>query len=239
MNKKGFTLIEGLMVIAIIGVLLLTLIPSVIIIINKNKQKNFEHTRDSIIEAAKMYVAENKYNLNFNCSGNPTDDRVVVEDNKDNIVGYGNLSKWPDDNEYKYPAIIIIYDCNNKSFEYKYIKAGESIPTTDYSSLTYNEVKENASSGGGSTEPSTYNIIIKYVDGESVEHLVSNVEVNRGANYTSPTFEANQFDTYNSISCVPNSNNVNVTTNYNTGYVTINNVTTDMDCTVRFVENWG
>ena len=139
MNKKGITLIEGIMVIAILGVLLLTLIPSVITIINKNKEKNFEATRDSIIEAAKMYVAENKYNLNFNCSGNSTDDRVVVNEvNKDNIVGYGNLSKWPDGG---YPDIIVIYDCNTKKFEYNYVKTGDSIPRTDYSSLTYNEVK--------------------------------------------------------------------------------------------------
>ena len=63
MNKKGFTLVEALIVIAIIGILLLTLIPSIISIINKNKEKACISTRDNIINAAKMYVAENNRSI--------------------------------------------------------------------------------------------------------------------------------------------------------------------------------
>ena len=129
MNKKGFTLIEGLMVIAIIGVILLTLIPSVIVIINKNKQKNFEATRDSIVAAAKMYVAENKYDLNINCNG---ENEVAVNDVKmANIVGYGNLSSIPQN----FPDIDVIYNCSTKKFSYRIKNT-----TTEYSRLTYEDI---------------------------------------------------------------------------------------------------
>ena len=113
MNKKGFTLIEGLMVIAIIGVILLTLIPSVIVIINKNKQKNFESTRDSIIAAAKMYVAENKYDntiIPIDCNGK---NEVYIDVPLDKLSGYGNLSTIPEG----FPDIEIKFDCQEKNFD--------------------------------------------------------------------------------------------------------------------------
>lgn len=126
MNRKGFTLVEALLVIAIIGVLLLTLIPSVIIIINKNKEKTFNSTRDSIISAAKMYVAENKYDLPIDCSGN---NNAYLEISLDNLVGYGNLSSKPSG----FPNVILEYNCSTKEFNYK------KDNFTDYSELTYQE----------------------------------------------------------------------------------------------------
>ena len=94
MNKKGFSLVEALLVIAIIGVLLLTLIPSVITIINENKRKTCISTKNSIINAAKMYVAENKYNV-ISCG----DNTVTL----DTLKSYGNLAdKTLDERARKY-----------------------------------------------------------------------------------------------------------------------------------------
>jgi len=115
MNKRGFTLIEALLVIAIIGVLLLTLIPSVIIIINKNKEKTCISTRDSIISATMMYVAENKYSA-ISCG-----DNIIT---LDTLKEYGNLS---DKNLDGFPSsIIVTYNCNTKEFNYTYDVSCES-----------------------------------------------------------------------------------------------------------------
>lgn len=108
MNKKGFTLVEALLVIAIIGVLLLTLIPSVITIINKNKEKTCISTRDSIISAAKMFAAENKYDYGFEC------DKTISITFKE-LLGYGNISKTPEQFEDD-DVVNITYNCDTKEF---------------------------------------------------------------------------------------------------------------------------
>ena len=48
MNKKGFTLIEIIMVIAIIAILSLILIPNVMVLIDKNKKRTCEKMIDNI-----------------------------------------------------------------------------------------------------------------------------------------------------------------------------------------------
>ena len=68
MNKKGFTLIEVIMVIAIITILSLILIPNVMVLINENKKRSCEKMIDNIESAAKMYVNQNKYELGFDCN---------------------------------------------------------------------------------------------------------------------------------------------------------------------------
>ena len=68
MNKKGFTLIETIMVIAILALLMLILVPNVIVLINKNNIKSCHNLEDSIINATKMYVTNNKYELGFSCN---------------------------------------------------------------------------------------------------------------------------------------------------------------------------
>ena len=45
MNKKGFTLIEVIMVIAIIAILSIILTPNVMVFINKNNKKSCEKMR--------------------------------------------------------------------------------------------------------------------------------------------------------------------------------------------------
>ena len=71
MNKKGFTLIEVIMVIAIIAILSLILIPNVMVLIDKNKERSCEKMIDNIESAAKMYVNQNKDEVGVECSGTP------------------------------------------------------------------------------------------------------------------------------------------------------------------------
>ena len=110
-NKKGFTLIEMLAVILLIGVISLILIPSVVVIINKNKQKTCISTKESIISATKMYVAENKY-TKISCGEN----NISVTDLKD----YGNISDKELDNKFTNTNVKVTYNCDSKKFTYTY-----------------------------------------------------------------------------------------------------------------------
>ena len=65
MNNKGFTLIELIMVITILTMVGLIATPNVIKFIKQNKVDNYNNTIDSIIEASKLYVSENRNDLNF------------------------------------------------------------------------------------------------------------------------------------------------------------------------------
>ena len=121
MNKKGFTLIETIMVIAILALLMLILVPNVIVLINKNNIKSCHNLEDSIINSAKMYVASNKYELGFSCNETKS---LKIQD----LVNSGDLKI--SDNKLTNPVdnssislentINIKYNCNNKEFTYEF-----------------------------------------------------------------------------------------------------------------------
>ena len=115
-NKKGFTLVEALLVLAIIGVLLLTIIPGIVVIARKNKEKACISTKNSIISTAKMFVAENKYS-EIECG----DNTIIL--NK--LREYGNLSDITLDERFP-DSIIINYNCTTKKFTYTYDVSCES-----------------------------------------------------------------------------------------------------------------
>ena len=115
MNKKGFTLIELLMVIALIAIISMILIPNVVNMISTNKQKSCENVKKNIISATKLYVNENKYDLNFTC------------DNTKNIsistlIEAGKLSgdiKNPINNEdLTNKSVKVTFNCQTKQFQY-------------------------------------------------------------------------------------------------------------------------
>ena len=126
MNKKGFTLIETIMVIAILALLMLILVPNVITLINKNNIKSCQNLEASIKNAAKVYVANNKYQLGFSCNASETTSivKIPIQDlidsgdlklQNDNLVNPKNNSTIKQDKE-----ITVKYDCNKKIFTYDF-----------------------------------------------------------------------------------------------------------------------
>lgn len=64
MNKKGFTLVELLATIAIMGLITIMITPSIIKLQNSNKQKKFEVYEKVLVEAAKLYVQKEGEDIN-------------------------------------------------------------------------------------------------------------------------------------------------------------------------------
>ena len=58
-NKKGFTLVELLAVITILGLVLIIAIPKVMETVNNSKKRTLELTAQSIIKAAEEKYLEN------------------------------------------------------------------------------------------------------------------------------------------------------------------------------------
>lgn len=120
-NKKGFTLIETLMVIALIGIISLILVPNVIFLINKNKKESCENLKKNIISATKIYVNENKYDnkydLGFTCDN-------TIEIPISTLIEVGKLSsdiKNPiNDEDLTTKKVEVKFNCQTKQFTYNF-----------------------------------------------------------------------------------------------------------------------
>ena len=117
MNRKGFTLIEVIMVIAIITILSLILIPNVMVLINENKKRSCEKMIDNIESAAKMYVNQNKYELGFDCNKTKGIKLKTLVD-----AGYLGGELVNPINKEKIDVkseVSVTYNCKVKVFKYK------------------------------------------------------------------------------------------------------------------------
>lgn len=121
MNKKGFTLIETIMVIAILALLMLILVPNVIVLINKNNIKSCHNLEDSIINSAKMYVVSNKYELGFSCNETKSLKIQDLVNSGDLKLSTDKLTNPKDDSEIPLnTSVKVTYDCNTKKFTYDF-----------------------------------------------------------------------------------------------------------------------
>lgn len=117
MNKKGFTLIEVIMVIAIIAILSIILAPNVMSLIKKNNEKSCEKMIGNIESAAKMYVNQNKYELGFDCSG--TAKEIKLKTLVDTGYLAGDITNPINKEEISLDnTVSVTYDCKVKGFKY-------------------------------------------------------------------------------------------------------------------------
>ena len=79
-NNKGFTLIEVLAVVVIIGVLALVMIPAVGGLLSENKENQYKNLEKSITSAAKIFISDYRYEItlakNDKCN-NESDKRKI------------------------------------------------------------------------------------------------------------------------------------------------------------------
>lgn len=119
LNRKGFTLIEVIVVIVIIVLLSLILIPNVMLFVSKNNKDMCYKLKDNIESAAKMYVNENKYELGFNCEGNPIEIGLstLIDAGKISSPVINPVTNKPVPNDYV--KVEVKYNCGTKNFTYK------------------------------------------------------------------------------------------------------------------------
>lgn len=129
MNKRGFTLVEVILVVAILALLVIVLVPNVFVMIDKNKVESCEALRNNVESAAKVYVSNNKYSMGFECGVGKTltirnlvnsgdlktdDTNIITNPIDDNIVLYDGNNNPIIDNV----RVVVTYNCNSKIFTY-------------------------------------------------------------------------------------------------------------------------
>lgn len=85
LNKKGFTLVELLAVIIILSVLMAIMVPTTNHIINKNNEDNCQSLKAGIINATKVYISDNRYNITLSETCDANDKRQIKNINGDSI----------------------------------------------------------------------------------------------------------------------------------------------------------
>lgn len=81
LNNKGFSLVEVLAVVVILGILATIMVPIVGSVINKNKEDNLNNLKKSLVSAAKLYVSDNRYNISLEGSCDSEGNRTVSKIN--------------------------------------------------------------------------------------------------------------------------------------------------------------
>lgn len=120
MNKKGFTLVEVILAMAIMALLVLILVPNIFVLLNKNNIKSCNNLKSNIESAAKMYVVNNKYELGIICNEPKNITFKTLVDSGDlKLDSTGKLINPIDNTEILLSnTVTIIYNCNSNSFTY-------------------------------------------------------------------------------------------------------------------------
>ena len=143
LNNKGFTLIEILAVVIILSIIITIMVPSSNYLIERNKEDNYKQLEKSIINATKVYLSDNRYNITLDygldlCEDGEAEENIssisgcdlidskilistlvnnkALTTNKDgNIINPKNNEEILDlDNSY----ILVKYQCSSKDYTY-------------------------------------------------------------------------------------------------------------------------
>ena len=119
--KRGFTLVELLAVLILLGVVSLIAIPSIGKILNRSREKARESTKNELIKAAKNYYADNIKELpedgSHKClsvseieeNGYISNDDIVDPTTEEKLTGY----------------VKIYFDNTYNQYTYEYVKSCE------------------------------------------------------------------------------------------------------------------
>ena len=141
LNRKGFTLVEVLAVVVILGIIMLIAIPNVNKLIIRNKKENCEAMKKNIINATKNYFSDYRYKVSVkidDCTSENTQAKVLSINNielKDynyrlpiNVLIENGYLKAKDNklknqvtgkeinNENTY--VTVKYNCSRKDYDY-------------------------------------------------------------------------------------------------------------------------
>ena len=143
LNRKGFTLVEMLAVVVILGILMAIMVPSVNSLLQKNKEDSYESLKNNIINATQLYFSDYRYEVvvdtNGDCDANNQRNVLTIQDNgltiQDNGLSNSKLAiniltdldyikgsiKNPKDNtslDAEHSYVTVTYNCSKKDFVY-------------------------------------------------------------------------------------------------------------------------
>lgn len=127
MDNKGFTLIEVIMVVAIIALLTILFTPNVLGLIDKNNMDSYNSIISSVENAANNYVSNNRYDnsiIKVECSGTEKESTFTITLNT--LVSSGTLSKIPENPCNKQSDFVgsnevtVVFNCDTKRFSYTF-----------------------------------------------------------------------------------------------------------------------
>lgn len=141
LNNKGYTLVEILAVIVILGMLLAIVIPNVGNLINMNRENNIKQFNTSIKNAAKLYISDYKYEISVDGTCTNENTKLPIKKISENtltngkilistLVNEGNITTSKDGNIYNpenkekklkldnSSYIIVEYSCKTKDYLY-------------------------------------------------------------------------------------------------------------------------
>lgn len=137
LNYKGFTLVELLAVIAIMGMLAVIMVPTISGVIEENKKNSLSNLKNSIKSSARAYISDNRYEIKLDDSSCANYTRNItfigndyIDESKitvELLVNKGYLKSNSDDiinpetnkpiNKKK-SNIEVKYNCSSKDFKY-------------------------------------------------------------------------------------------------------------------------
>ncbi len=136
LNRKGFTLIEILAVVVILGVLAAIIVPSVNSLITKNKADSYQKLKNNIIIAAKNYFSDYRYEIVIDTSGscNDKNQRIVkkVPDIVDDINSKLPISVLVKKDYIKQPIKNPMNSSKTLDLNNSYVTVWYSCQTKDY-----------------------------------------------------------------------------------------------------------
>ena len=136
LNNKGFSLVEVLAVVVILGILAVIMFPVVNNIITENKENNYNNLKNSILSGAKTYISDNRYNIELTSSSkciNSGDTRNIskigdrtISDSKipvsflTDYLSSNNIINPKDDKKLimSESYVIVKYDCDNRDYTF-------------------------------------------------------------------------------------------------------------------------
>lgn len=143
LNNKGFTLIEVLAVVVILSILVTIMVPNVNQFIIKNKKDNYENLKEGILQSAKIYLSDNRYEITLERKCNNTTEEINITHIKgieinsklpiELLINSKDLSTTTDENgnaiiinptdesqilDLTNSYVLVKYQCSNKDYNY-------------------------------------------------------------------------------------------------------------------------